>query len=240
MNQDITIGYRGEAQFERAKQLAQLLNLRLDNYAENQLLVLPEKLALKIDHFTPLCADFTSSTWQKRRDAGKKQGLVKACKPASGITIIDATAGWGRDAAVLASFGAQVIMLEREPIMVALLQDALMRRDARSKALLKLELVAMDAFDFLQKLSEENYPDIIYLDPMHPERQKSAFVKKEMQILQQLIQRDEKNLELLQLAKTRAKKRVVLKWPRSLPSLLESDFSIRGNTIRFDVFQIHF
>ncbi|WED42277.1 class I SAM-dependent methyltransferase [Legionella cardiaca] len=236
MTNDIAIAYEGEEQFERAKELAQILTLPIDNQAKQQLLVKADRLVLKIDDFTPLYADFTLSTWQKRRDAGKKQGLVRACKPTQGIRIVDATAGWGRDAAVLASFGAEVIMLERQPILATLLADALSCRDEHSKKLMNLKLYLIDSYDFLQNLLPSEYPDVIYIDPMHPERQKSALVKKDMQVLQQLIARDDKVLDLLTLAKTKVQRRVVVKWPQSLSALLNPDTTIPGKTVRFDIY----
>ncbi|KTD08633.1 class I SAM-dependent methyltransferase [Legionella jamestowniensis] len=236
MKNEIAIAYEGEQQLARAEELAKLLTLKIDNHAHQQLLVTADKLVLKMGNFSPLHADFTASTWQKRRDAGKQQGIVRACKPGPGISIIDTTAGWGRDAAVLASFGAQVIMLERQPILATLLADALMRRDEHSKRVLQLQLHAVDSFDYLQELTQETFPDVIYIDPMHPERQKAALVKKEMQVLQQLVNRDDKTDELIQLAKTKAKKRVVVKWPQRLPTLLKPDTSVDGKTVRFDIY----
>ncbi|KTD20194.1 N6-adenine-specific methylase [Legionella lansingensis] len=238
MIEEIAIGYENEEQRECAEQLAASLHLKVDNEAKARLLVMADKLALKIEHFTPLYADFSSTNWQKRRDAGKKQGLIRACKPKPGLQIIDVTAGWGRDAAVLASFGAEVIMLEREPIMAALLADALMRRDEYSKEKMNLKLYETDAFDYLVNLSATDYPDIIYIDPMHPERQKTALVKKDMQALQRLIKRDDKIFELLQLARTKVKKQVVVKWPQSLAPLLNPTSAIGGKTVRFDVYSI--
>lgn len=198
--------------------------------------MLEGKLVLLQDQFSPLFIDFQAASLQKRRDAGKKQGLVRACKPAKGLRILDATAGWGRDAAILASFGANVLMIERQPIMVALLEDAL-RRLAETSSTLALSLLAMDAKHYLQNLSEPaNYPDVIYIDPMHPTRQKSALVKKDMQALQQIIGADEDAFELIQLAIKRARLRVVVKWPQRLPPLLPPSHSIQGKTIRFDVY----
>ncbi|MDI9819406.1 MULTISPECIES: class I SAM-dependent methyltransferase [unclassified Legionella] len=236
MNDSIAIGYESAAQVGKAQQLAKQLGLRLDNQAKDRLLVTADRVVLKINGFSPLYADFSRQTWQKRRDAGKKQGLIRACKPTKGLRIIDATAGWGRDAAVLASFGAEVIMLERQPIMAALLADALMRRDDSSKKSLQLQLHPCNALDFLHNLAPQDYPDVIYIDPMHPERQKSALVKKDMQVLQKLIDRQDDSLELLVLAKARVSKRVVVKWPQGYKPLLPPDFSIEGKTVRFDVY----
>ncbi|MCC5014121.1 MULTISPECIES: class I SAM-dependent methyltransferase [unclassified Legionella] len=236
MNDQLAIGYENEALEEEAEQLAVQLGLEINNQAARQLLVTSERLVLKIPAFSPLYADFTTSTWQKRRDAGKKQGLVRACKPGPGTRIIDVTAGWGRDAAVLASFGAEVLMIERQPIMAVLLADALMRRDEHSKERLKLKVKHGDALHYLQDLPLNAYPEVIYMDPMHPQRQKAALVKKDMQALQQLIGTDEDSLALLALAKTKALKRVVVKWPQHLPALLPPTSSIAGKTVRFDIY----
>ena len=79
------------------------------------LILVENVLQLQVSGQRPMAANFSVSTWQHRRDAGRSQILIKAIKPKPGMTIIDATAGWGRDAAILASFGAKVIMLERMP-----------------------------------------------------------------------------------------------------------------------------
>jgi 16S rRNA (guanine1516-N2)-methyltransferase len=194
------------------------------------------RLTLDLPNFLPLFADFTASSWDKRKAAGKKQGLIRACKPAAGLYIVDATAGWGRDAAVLSRFGAKVLMLERHPVMAALLQDALMHRSETDKNLMDLHFLEVDAKYYLNDLKPPQYPDVIYIDPMHPERSKAALVKKDMQALQKLIGTDEDALELIQCAMTRAKQRVVVKWPHHLKPLLSPSFSIDGKTIRFDVY----
>lgn len=193
-----------------------------------------DKLALLSPGFSPLCVDFNSITVQKRRDEGRKQGLVRACKPAKGMRIVDATAGWGRDAAILASFGAEVLMLERQPMMAALLADGLNRLPPNTT--LKLSLLHMDARQYFQSLTEPDYPDVIYIDPMHPARQKSALVKKDMQVLQRLIGSDTDVSALIQLAITCTRQRVVVKWPQREPALLQPDASISGKTVRFDIY----
>lgn len=234
MRQITAIGFETDSLSEHANTLAAQLNLVVDNHVLPRLCVTAEKLVLLVESFAPLYADFSNSTWQKRRDAGKKQGLVRACKPMKGIRIIDATAGWGRDAAVLASFGAEVMMLERQPVMAALLADGLRRLSAQSP--LAMTLVNVDAKHYLQTLPPENYPDVIYIDPMHPLRQKSALVKKDMQALQQLIGADGDAQELIQLALTKAKQRIVVKWPQRLAPLFPPSLTIEGKTVRFDVY----
>lgn len=235
--QPLVIGYESEFLYEQAKILAADLGLPIDNQASQKLLLTADKLVLKMANFSPLYCDFSHKTWQKRRDAGKKQGLVRACKPAPGVRIIDATAGWGRDAAVLASFGAEVLMLERQPIVAALLKDGLARQDEKSKKNLNLKLCQLEAKTYLQDLAPEDYPDVIYIDPMHPLRQKSALVKKDMQALQQLLGVDKDAQGLVEIALLRVLKRVVVKWPQHLPPILAPTAEILGKVVRFDLYE---
>lgn len=239
----IAIGFESNELYAEAKSLADKYDFVLDDQQLPRLSVTPDKLVLLSDKFSPQCVDFNPQVWQKRHDAGKKQGLVRACKPTNGLRILDVTAGWGRDAAVLASFGAEVLMLERQPVMVALLDDALQRlkssfneNSSNINHTMSLALLYTDAKDYLQTLLPADYPDVIYIDPMHPARQKSALVKKDMQILQNLFGADEDAKELIELAVGCARKRVVVKWPQRLPTLVQPTMSIDGKTVRFDIY----
>ena len=193
-------------------------------------------MALVVKGFKPIYVDFSSFVIQKRRQDGKKQGLIRACKPAQGVKIIDATAGWGRDASLLASFGAEVQMIERNPIMAALLKDGLNRLEGAGNSSSNLSLLSGDTTNYLLSLTHDQYPDIIYLDPMHPERKKAALVKKDLQILQDLIGADLDAGDLLTVALKRAKQRVVVKWPQKLQPLQKPNLSYEGKTVRFDVY----
>lgn len=230
------ISYSDDSLHDKAQQLAQQLLMELDKTAEPCLLLMPDKLTLKMPGFSPLSAELSASYWAKRKSEGKTQGVVKACKPAPGLKIIDATAGWGRDAAILASFGAEVTMLERQPVMVALLEDALSRCSVSDTKAMKLSLHAGNACSYLSALEPSEYPDVIYIDPMHPERQKSALVKKDMQALQNIIGVDNDALTLIELALQRARQKVVVKWPQKKQALLPAHNCIPGKTVRFDIY----
>lgn len=181
---------------------------------------------------SPIYVDFDDVIAKRCRPGVKKTELLRACKLKPGMRVIDATAGWGRDAAVLASSGADVLMLEREPVLGALLQDGL----TRLKQPLNLALCVQDAHEYLASLTVEAYPDVIYLDPMHPTREKSAKVKKDLYALQALIGPDDDALSLLEIARSRVRHRVVVKWPARLPALLQPDYAVTGKTVRFDVY----
>ncbi len=159
------------------------------------------------------------------RTSGKRQGLAKAVgldKVAASrqLQVLDATAGLGRDAAVLAWLGCEVIMLEQNPVMHALLADGLARglRDADAEfrqVLLRLQLQLADARQWLSARvkAEVGVPDVVYLDPMFPPRDKSALVKKDMALLHQLLGSEQDLGSLVEAARLVARHRVVLKRP---------------------------
>ena len=106
------------------------------------------------------------------------------------------------------------------------------------KIIKRMKLIHGDSKIILQSLS----PEIIYIDPMHPIRKKSALVKKEMRLLRDLVGDDPDSGDLIELALKRATKRVVLKWPLSADSisgLVSPTHQIIGKTTRYDVFMIN-
>lgn len=195
---------------------------------------------------SPLIINFTSPTmtYRVKYGGGRRQALARAIglKKGQHPTVIDATAGLGRDAFILACLGCQVHMLERSTILAVLLEDALQRA---VKSELTAETITnrllfshRDSHDFLQNLKPDNFPDVIYLDPMYPERTKSSLVKKEMRILRGLVGDNQDGAELFNLALLRVQNRVVVKRPRLAPTLstLQPSHQITGKTSRFDVY----
>jgi len=183
----------------------------------------------------PLRVEFNPSLSQKQ--IGKKQNLCKAC----GITskfkpnILDATAGLGSDALVFADHGCNVTMLERSPIMAALLRDGLERLKEPLKGTLTLQ--ECDAIDYLR---EQQSVDVVYLDPMHPERKKSALVKQNLRLVRAVVGDDAHNEELLAAALLVATKRVVVKRPKLAEPLgAKPDHQFIGRSTRFDVYYCH-
>lgn len=198
----------------------------------------------------PIAVDFVAgATAHRLRGAGEL--IVKAVKGRSKglLRVLDATAGLGRDSAVLAGFGFSVTLLEREPIVAALLADGLARAaqsdDARLNAIVSaMQLHCVDASTYLNALAAADCPDVIYLDPMFPPSDKSALVKKEMRLFQQLFHGAEANsvmedyTALLHSARTCAKLRVVVKRPRKAEVLAgqSPDYSLEGKAVRFDIY----
>ena len=175
----------------------------------------------------------------RRQHLARAVGLKKNWQP----EVIDATGGLGRDGFVLAYLGCRVHMLERSPILAAMIEDGLARArliPPTSEAAGRIRLTRTDSLAFLQKLPESSFPDVIYIDPMYPERTKSSLVKKEMRILRELVGDDLDAPELLETALRLARNRVVVKRPRLAPILgcLTPSHTITGKTSRFDVYLV--
>ncbi len=195
----------------------------------------------------PVYADFVEGAMGHRRRFGGGRGQLVA--KAVGVkkdkipTVIDATAGLGRDAFVLAKLGCQVQMIERSLVVAELLADGMQRgeQDDEVREIVgRMSLVVADASHYLTGLDEAERPDVVYVDPMHPERAKAAAVKKEMRLFRTLVGADADDAVLLQAALTAARKRVVVKRPRKSevipgpkPSLV-----FEGKSTRFDVYLI--
>jgi 16S rRNA (guanine1516-N2)-methyltransferase len=196
--------------------------------------------------------DFVSGAVAHRRKfgGGKGQSIAKAAGLNKGISpvVLDGTAGLGRDAFVLASLGCQVQMVERHPVVAALLDDGLLRAQKDPEIGLwvseRMSLIHASSHDALSRLAaDETFPrpDVVYLDPMypHPEnKKKTALVKKEMRVFQSLIGADMDADKLLIPAFELATKRVVVKRPdyASWLDQRKPTMAIETKKNRFDVY----
>lgn len=188
--------------------------------------------------------DFVSGAMAHRRKFGGGRG--EAVAKAVGIkgnelpTVIDATAGLGRDAFVLAAIGCQVRLVERHPVVYLLLQDGLNRayQDEEIGVMLAQNLRLLNVHHINQLNPETDVADVVYLDPMYPHKQKSALVKKEMRVFQHLVGADLDADSLLSPALKLARKRVVVKRPDYAPFLAEKapHFSRETKNHRFDIY----
>ncbi len=198
-----------------------------------------------------ISCDFVTGASRHRRlyGGGIRQALARAVGLSGNFKplVADLTAGLGRDSFVLASLGARVILIERNSAVSALLADGLdrLRQRATLDAVLadisgRLTLCKADAKDWLSDFDEQDRPDAIYLDPMFPERGKSANVKKEMAIFHDVVGDDADADALLEAALEVAHYRVVVKRPRRAPPLADRTpgFSIDGKTTRFDIYPL--
>lgn len=186
------------------------------------------------------------------RAVGLKNKRIRRHRP---LSVVDLTAGLGQDGFVLASLGCYVTLVERCPSIYQLLCDGLER--ARESAaspkyidgkpfadiLTRINLLEAEAKSYLTTMAQQT--DIIYLDPMFPKRRQAAQVNKGMQALQAIVGDDADAGELLSLALTKARFRVVVKRPRKAPALHrqypqidlpEPQIMLRGKSTRYDIY----
>ncbi|WPA92284.1 16S rRNA (guanine(1516)-N(2))-methyltransferase RsmJ [Providencia zhijiangensis] len=228
-------------------QLAEKWQLTHTPDALMALVLTPENLQLrKMDEpkLGGIFVDFVSGAMAHRRKFGGGRG--EAVAKAVGIKkeylpdVIDATAGLGRDAFVLAALGCKVRMLERHPVVAALLDDGLQRgyQDPEIGEWLqsRMSLIHASSITALAEITE--VPDVIYLDPMYPHRQKSALVKKEMRVFQSLVGADDDADSLLAPAIALAKRRVVVKRPDYAEPLAgqKAPSAVTTKSHRFDIY----
>jgi 16S rRNA (guanine1516-N2)-methyltransferase len=188
----------------------------------------------------------------------KKQPLVKAFGQRV-RTIIDATAGLGHDAFLLACCGFEVTAIERNLVVFSLLRDGLRRAqlDPRLRAAScdRLRITRGDARELLRQSVAPSHqatfagacsptltepPDAIFIDPMFPpKRKKSALAKKSIRLVRQLVGDDADAGELLEIALQAARNRVVVKRADDAPPLRDKpSLSFGGKLTRYDVYLV--
>lgn len=196
----------------------------------------PFEKTIKID-FLSKQNNYRCLNFKKKNEAlYKALGMKKNYSP----YVVDATAGFGKDAFLIAFWGCDVIMIERNPVIAALLQDGLQRAYANTSIgnwlNKKLHLIFHDSLKMLEMSIAT--PDIIYLDPMYPINTKKSLPKKNMQLLRQIIINDNNDENLLHISKKLAKKRIIVKRPTYAKPLLKGqvEFSIKSKNHRFDIY----
>lgn len=253
-HQNIAVAYSDAIDSERCKRIAKKWHL---NYigdvasASKQpsldfLLQLNQQLLelIKLDEpkLSGINVDFVEGAVAHRRKfgGGRGQDIAKAVGLKHGFTphVLDATAGLGRDAFVLASLGCQVTLMERMPIVAALLDDGIERAKLNAEVSEIAQRMQLIHASSIESMTLAEQVDVVYLDPMYPHRDKSAAVKKEMRVFQSLVGEDLDADGLLLPALALAKYRVVVKRPSYAPPLNNQTptTSIKMKKNRFDVY----
>lgn len=166
--------------------------------------------------------------------------LIKAAKGkgrSAPMTAVDATAGLGEDAFLLAAYGYRVELYERNPVIALLLEDALLRAAGLpdlAPIAARMELHGADSVAAMRQAQAS--PDVILLDPMFPERKKSGLIKKKFQLLHCLEQPCEDEAALLQAAIGCAPQKIIIKRPKNSPPLAghKPSYTVSGQSIRYD------
>ena len=192
----------------------------------------------------PVRVDFVAGTVAHRRlhGGGSGQMIAKAVGIQPGVrpVVLDATAGLGRDAFGLAQLGCALTLIERQPLIAALLEDGLARARTDGEVgsvVAQMQLVCGNAIELMGAWTGEP-PQVIYLDPMFPHRDKSAQVKKEMRLFRPLAGDDDDAPQLLAAALALATHRVVVKRPRKAPAIagVVPGYALEGKSSRFDIY----
>lgn len=194
----------------------------------------------------PVRVDWADGRFRQRlKTSGRSQPLPRAVGFKPGVTphVLDATAGLGQDAFVLAALGARVDCIERSPVAAALLSDGLRRArldPALAETAQRLTLQYGNAAEVLQQWPTANRPDTVYLDPMYPDHGRSALSSRNMQAFQQVIGGDEDADILLERALAVATRRVVVKRPRKAPLLAGAKpfTQLVGESTRYDIYMV--
>jgi 16S rRNA (guanine1516-N2)-methyltransferase len=172
---------------------------------------------------------------QRRLRQGRKLALAKACGVRPGLRVLDGMAGLGLDGITLAMLGCDVLMVERDPQLFVLLQDAIARARAGVSLALSIQCLEGDVRDVLMK---RDAFDTVYLDPMFPPRDKAALPRKSAQVLGDLLGASDEDLrDFVAAAIPLARRRVVVKRRRHDATWVEPDWQIIGRSVRFDVYR---
>ena len=171
---------------------------------------------------------------RRRLKQGRQLALAKACGVRAQWSVLDAMAGLGLDGITLAALGCRVAMVERDPLLFAMLKDAV----AESRRRLSVSDIETIAADVRSMPIEPGRYDVVYLDPMFPLPAGSALPRKAAQLLARHVgQADDDLPALLQRLRGVAANRVVLKRRRHDPVVVPPDWQIDARTVRFDVYR---
>lgn len=216
-------------------------NLHEEYPLDNGLFLVMEEDGLTLsDGKLKMRGDFSEMLGRLKQSNLEKEMIVKAVRIKGAdraITVVDATAGMGEDSLLLAAAGFRVIMYEYNPVIACLLKDTIER--AKENALLssivsRMTIINGDSIEALRAM--EDRPDVVLLDPMFPERQKSALIKKKFQLLQRLESPCSNEDDLLEAAIIAKPKKIVIKRPLKGPVLagVKPSHSLSGKAIRYD------
>lgn len=254
----ISVSWQNPQYQSKAKNIAKQLDLPLVVPSEFPIshyqLHIGEKVELLFktkEGTSVLSVDFVRGSlgYRRRHGGGLKQNLAKAVgikNSYTNLSVIDATAGLGRDAFILASLGCRVHLIERSPIMAILLLDGLERARKVSQVdpivQKQMHVTVGDALEILSAPPNstvlQEIPEVVYLDPMFPEHNRRALNKIEMRIIRDIVGKDIDSEELLAKALQVARQRVVVKRPSHAKALQGPvpTFVIEGKSNRYDVY----
>ena len=242
MGNNIVVCYSEENFREKAEKLAKKLNIEVkEEISENELALLYDERGLTLtDGTLEVRGDFAENRNRLSENNLRQEFLVKAVKSKNmgeNPLVVDATAGLGEDSILLSASGFRVVMFEYNPVICALLEDAMDRAreiEGLREIVERMTLIEGDSTEKMSEISER--PEAVFLDPMFPERKKSGLVKKKFQLLQRLEKPATDERKMYEEALKLRPKKIVVKRPLKGPNLegTKPSFTIKGKAIRYD------
>jgi 16S rRNA (guanine1516-N2)-methyltransferase len=239
--EQIAVCVKKGAQKDLANALAKKLDTQVTDAPGEQLTVLFDASGVSLCGYgLSYQGDFSNMLHRVTEGRLAHEMLVRAAKTTGQKgKAVDATAGMGEDSFLLAAYGYEVTMYEQNPVIAALLKDAL-RRAAKQPALKdiasRMHLVEGDSIVLWEKQLDP--VELIYLDPMFPERQKSGLINKKLQLIQKMEPPCGNEEQLFSAALQAASSRIIVKRPRKSPYLADKkpNYTLSGKAIRYDCY----
>ncbi len=196
-----------------------------------------------IDSFSsqkPLSLSFFSPKFLRRLKSASKNSelLAKAIGTRQGLKVVDCTAGLGREGFLLAHLGCDVTLIERSKVIYTLLLDALNWASFDPDLKKVVDRISLYQSDAKEYLCQHSYWDVIYIDPMFPDKKKTSLPKGDMQYLQRFLSKEKNDVSLLKSAFRCKFRRLVVKRPLKTrdKEIRKADRSIQNDKIRFDIY----
>ncbi len=140
----------------------------------------------------------------------RKHQLNKIIK-ANNLDILDCTGGFAKDAAILASLGNNITLIEQNPMIMSLLIDARgkIKNDEIRSVFNRIKIKFGNCIDFIRNTNK--HFDYIYFDFMF-NINKSALPSKNEQFLRKIVKNDRNvNINIIQETVQRVVSKIIIK-----------------------------
>lgn len=243
MNNEIVVCFEKGGQKDMAEAFARRIGAEISEKPGPKLTILFHAKGVSLTGYgLSYQGDFENMLHRVTNGRLQHEMLVRAAKSDKpGRKAIDATAGMGEDAFLLAAQGYEVTLFEQNPVIAVLLKDALRR--AKKHPVLKdiasrMNLVQNNSVEGMSKLLDP--VDVIYLDPMFPARQKSSLINKKLQLIQKLEPPCSEETDLFDAAISASPSKIIVKRPLKSEFLAgrKPSYTLNGKAIRYDCYTL--
>ena len=243
MNNEIVVCFEKGGQKDMAEAFARRIGAEISEKPGPKLTILFHAKGVSLTGYgLSYQGDFENMLHRVTNGRLQHEMLVRAAKSDKpGRKAIDATAGMGEDAFLLAAQGYEVTLFEQNPVIAVLLKDALRR--AKKHPVLKdiasrMNLVQDNSVEGMSKLLDP--VDVIYLDPMFPARQKSSLINKKLQLIQKLEPPCSEETDLFDAAISASPSKIIVKRPLKSEFLAgrNPSYTLNGKAIRYDCYTL--